>query len=304
VLQGLATGAALGAITAGLVDLTPPHRPALGALVSGAAPAAGLALGAVGAGYLVQDAAHPDAVVFSALTGAFAALALALLALPETADRRAGALASLRPRVGVPAGTRPTFLAGTPAMVATWAMGGLYLSLGPSLARDVLHDPSPATGGLVVAALTAPGALTSLATAGLRPRAALGAGALALALGTAITLAGLASASTPGFFAGTVVAGLGFGAGFSGALRSIAATAAPADRAAVFSAVYVVSYLAFSVPALLAGRVSPSAGLAATADGYGLVVGALALVALGLVLRRRPTSTPAASTAVSSPAAD
>lgn len=287
VLQGLATGAALGTITAGLVDLAAPERPHRGALVSGAAPSAGLALGAAGSGLLVQRVAIPDAAVFSALTVVVAVLALTALALPDAAPRRPGALASLRPAIGVPASVRPTFLAVLPAAVATWAIGGLYLSLGPSLARDFLHPSAPVVGGLVVAALTGPAALATAATARLRPRAALSGGALALAAGTAGALAALSTGSLPFFCAATAVAGLGFGAAFTGALRSLAPVTAPSDRGRVFSALYVASYLAFSVPALLAGAIAPHAGLAATADGYGLAVTALALAAVVIALPRR-----------------
>src|SRR3954468_21475359 len=50
IVQGLATGVATGAISAALIDLQPPGRPHLGALLSSAAPPFGLAAGALGSG--------------------------------------------------------------------------------------------------------------------------------------------------------------------------------------------------------------------------------------------------------------
>ena len=70
--------------------------------------------------------------------------------MPETAARRAGALASLRPRVGVPAPARAEAFALVPILLATWSLGGLYMSLGPSVAAQVFDMPNHVVGGLVV----------------------------------------------------------------------------------------------------------------------------------------------------------
>ncbi|MGY1584641.1 MFS transporter [Streptomyces sp. MN13] len=71
-IQGLATGAAMGAIGAGLVDLQPLHKPRLGPLVSGTSILLGLALGGLGAGVLVRYAPAPTMLVYLLLIAAFA----------------------------------------------------------------------------------------------------------------------------------------------------------------------------------------------------------------------------------------
>ena len=78
---------------------------------------------------------------------------------------------------------------------------------------------------------------------------------------------------------GTVVAGVGFGAAGLGAFGTMAALARPTERGAVFALTYVVSYLAFSVPAVVAGVAANVVGLGPTAMVYGGVVAALGLVA-------------------------
>jgi MFS family permease len=60
VLQGLATGTALGTLSAALVDLQPSRR--AGALAASAAPIAGLALGVAVSALLVQFAPSPAAL--------------------------------------------------------------------------------------------------------------------------------------------------------------------------------------------------------------------------------------------------
>ncbi len=296
-VQGFATGAATGTISAYLVDLAPTDNPKLGPVVNTTSPTLGLAAGAVGSGVLVQYAPHPTTLVFAILTAAFAALAIGVALMPETVARKEGALASLRPRVGVPARIRPKFLIALPSLVATWALGGLYLSLGPSLAAGVLHLHNHLVGGLVVTALAGSGSLASLVLREREPRGLMLGGSAVLAAGVAITLPALAIAGPAVFFTGTVVAGIGFGTSFIGAFRTLAGLARPDERAELFAALYLVSYLAFSIPAVIAGMITTRAGLTATATGYGIVVMALALVALGALLvhdrmaRRAPVAT-------------
>ena len=112
-------------------------------------------------------------------------------------------------------------------------------------------------------------------------------GAGLLALGVMLLLGAVHSASLTVFFVGTLVLGSGFGAGFLGALRSVVPLALPHERAGLMSAFYVLSYLAFCLPALLAGNLTRRFGLIATTDGYGALLILLSLGAL-LVLVRRP----------------
>jgi MFS family permease len=288
VVQGLATGVLGGTLSAALLDLQPPRRPTLAALLSITTVTVGLAVGALGTGVLVQYAPAPTTLVYAILVTAFVVLAGAVAILPESAPRRPGALASLRPRVAVPRPARGRFLVAVPGLVATWAIGGLYLSLGPSLAAGVLHLRSHVVGGLVVATLTASGALASIVVRRWEPQRAMAGGALVLAAGTVVTLVALAASAAPLFFAGTSVAGLGFGATFFGALGSLTAIAPPARRAELFAAVFTVCYLAFSVPAVVAGVSVPVLGLRETATGYGIAVLLLALgTAVPLVVRAR-----------------
>jgi hypothetical protein len=74
-----------------------------------------------------------------------------------------------------------------------------------------------------------------------------------------------------------------------GALRTISALAAPGQRASLIAAIFIASYLAFSVPVLVAGVAITHAGLHRTALVYCAVIAVLAAVAAGsLIVRRRP----------------
>jgi MFS family permease len=102
-----------------------------------------------------------------------------------------------------------------------------------------------------------------------------------------MVLLGVHSASLPLFFFGTLVAGCGFGAGFLGAVRSLVPLALPHERAGLMSAFYVLSYLAFCLPSLLAGNLTRTFGLVATTDGYGAALIVLSVGALLALIRQR-----------------
>jgi MFS family permease len=112
-------------------------------------------------------------------------------------------------------------------------------------------------------------------------------GTSALVVGVGITVLAISHSSAVGFFVGTAVAGVGFGGGFQGALRTVLPLAHMHERAGVLSTIYVVCYLAMGVPAVIAGFLVVHLGVLTTARDYGVVVIALAAVALADVARPR-----------------
>ncbi len=280
VAQGIATGAAMTTLGAALVDLNPPHAPGRAGVVNGVAPLGGLAVGALGCGALVQFAPAPTHLVYALLLAGMVLAAIVVARMPETSARRPGGLASLKPRVGIPARLRPEVYAIVPILAASWALGGLYLSLGPSVAASLFGLQSHLVGGLVVTLLCGTGAATAFA---LRSRPIDGVLAIAgglLAAGTLLTLAGVEAGSATVAAAGTVVAGVGFGASALGCFGTLARLAAPEERGELFAVAFVIAYLAFSLPAILAGFATTSVGLHDTALVYGIGVVLLSIAAL------------------------
>ena len=272
VVQGVASGLLLSALSATVVDLEPPSRPGLAATFNSVVPLAGLALGALVAGAVIDVTGSALTVVFGVLTVVYAVLAGLVWLLPETSPRHDGVLQSLRPRVGVPASARPAFTRSAPALFAGWATGGLYLSLGAPLAGQELGGTGHLEQGLVVTTLTGVGALSSFLARRRTSRQITLYGTTALAVGTALTLVALAAGSYWGFIAAAVVAGSGFGTSFLGIMRSITPVVSPDERGELFASVFVVSYLAFGIPAVVAGLAAPQIGLAATTYAYGGLV--------------------------------
>ena len=129
IIQGLSTGAAAGAIGAGMLDLNkakgdrqrrgPDHRDRIGAArrAHRAVPARADAPGLPGA------------------AGRLAIQGVGVALMPETSMPSPGAVASVRPTFAVPVESRAPLLLAAPALAAVWALAGLYGVLGPALAR-------------------------------------------------------------------------------------------------------------------------------------------------------------------------
>jgi MFS family permease len=279
--QGIATGAALTTLGATLVDLNPPHAPGRAGLINGIVPPAGLAFGALGCGALVQFAPAPTHLVYAFLLAGMVLAALVVTLIPETVSRRPGGVASLVPRLGLPARLRVDFVALVPIIVASWALGGLYFSLGPSVAAGVFGLGSHLIGGLVVTLLCAPGAVAAFLLRRTRASRVLAIAGLGLTAGAVLSSIGLDAGSVTLAAAGTLVAGIGFGASALAAFGTLAAIAAPTERAELFTVALVISYLAFSVPAVIAGFSATAYGLHGTALVYGVGVAVLGALALG-----------------------
>jgi MFS family permease len=287
ILQGVATGVAAGAISAWMLDLQPPENPRLGGLVGGVALIAGLGVGALGSALLVRYAPYPLRLVYWVLAAVYALALAAMIALPDVVERTAGALRSMRPRIGVPRAARSAFVALAPSLIATWALGGLYLALGPSLAASLLKSDSRIAGGFVILALMGAGGVASAVVHAADAGAMVIRGSLVLIVGVAVTLLAVALGWTAGLYAGSVIAGLGFGPAFSGVMRSLAPLAPPHERGALLASIYIAIYLSFSVPTVIAGIAVARYSLRETTFVYGVAVMALAAITTVAVSRRR-----------------
>ena len=287
ILQGLGTGIATGAISAWLLDLQPPDNPRLGSLVGGIAVVAGLAAGALGSGLLAQYGPDPLHLVFWLLAVGYAVGLAAAFVIPDPVERKEGWLGSMRPEIGVPQAARSLFVALAPSLIATWAVGGLYLSLGPSLAISLLQYDSRVAGGLVIVALLGTASIASALVRAAGPTEIVIGGSIVLIGGVGITLLAVAIGSIAGLYAGSVMAGLGFGPAFSGVFRSLAPVVPADKRGALLASIYIVLYLSFSVPAIIAGVAVTQFGLRGTTFAFGLLVMALAALTTITVWRRQ-----------------
>lgn len=286
VVQGIATGMAASAVGAGMVDIDREK----GTLANSALPPLGTATGGILGGLFAHLLPAPTTTVYVFLGVVFVLQLVGVLLMPETVTPQAGALASLRPQLGIPDRLRRPLLLVAPALVGAWALAGFHGALGPMLLRRLMGAPSLALSGSVLGVLASSGAITVLLTRRWDAVRTITVGTGLLGGGVAATLLAIAQQSVAGFFLATAVAGAGFGSAYQGAVRSVLPLAAAHERAGVLSVIYVIAYLAMGVPAVAAGiGCVHGGGVIVTSWIYGGAVIALALVT-GAAARSAPRS--------------
>jgi MFS family permease len=292
IVQGLATGAALGAIGAGLLDVDRERGTFANSVAPGLGTGSGVLLSALAVRYLPA----PTHLIYLALVAVFVLQAAGIVLMRETVSRTPGALASLRPEIRLPRTLRGPVLVATPVLFAVWAQGGLYAALGPALVYSLTGSLDIVLGGLSLFVLTLTAVISIVVLRAAAARTVMLTGILSLIIGAAVTMLALTMKSTPVFFLGTAISGVGFGSGFQGGIRTVLPLAAAHERAGILSLVYIVSYLGLGVPAVIAGFVIVhGGGLTGTAIYYGGAVIVLAALALLGLLRVRAPAQPTVS---------
>ncbi|HEX2682198.1 MAG TPA: MFS transporter, partial [Candidatus Dormibacteraeota bacterium] len=218
ITQGIATGVASSVLAAALVDLQPTDHPPLAPLVNAVTPVLGLAAGALASAVVVQYAPDPLHLVYWMILAGLLAIGGATFLMPEPGAKKAGI--SLAPHVGVEAPIRPQFLASLPSLIAGWAVGGFYLSLGPSLALQLAGSTNRLLGGSTITVLGGVGSIAIVALRAWLPRRTMVVGGVAMTAGLLLAVLAVATTSAGLFFVSTAVTGVGFGIGWLGVLRS------------------------------------------------------------------------------------
>jgi MFS family permease len=286
-LQGLATGAAISAAGATLLDLHPRRDPAGVALTNAAASAGGIGLGILVSSSLVEIGREPRILPFLALLVLVAAAAVGAYLMPEPVhDRKPFRLAVERPHV--PAVARRPFVLAALAVLSSWSIGALFFSLGPQLAGELFRSSNAVVDGSGIVVLAAAAIVAQLLTGRSAPWLATSIGSVALAIGIILIAVAAGTGSGATYLAGSVLGGFGFGAAFLGGLRALVASIPPQHRAAVMSAFYVAAYASLSVPAILAGVVVSHISLQSTFEIFGSIVAAVGLVVAFEARRTRP----------------
>ena len=287
-LQGLATGLALGAASAAMLDLHARRDPAGVGLANGVVSASGMGLGVLVAAAVVEWLPAPRVLPYVVLFVLFAVALAGALAMPEpVADRTRPRLTPQRP--GVPPSVRRPFLLAALAVLSSWSIGGLFLSLGPQLTATLFDSTDHLVAGLGAFVLSATGAVAQLALGNrMAPWRGAAYGSVALAAGVLVIVASASTDSGALLLAGAVIGGAGFGLAFLGALRQLSGVIPPQHRAEVMSAFYVVAYASLSLPSVAAGFLVTSMGLESTFELFGSIAAAIALVVALEAWRTRP----------------
>ncbi len=287
IVQGLSMGVVNGALSAAVIEAAPPARKALGSLLTSISPLAGLATGALVTGALLGVTDQAEVWAFGVLGGLFCMSAVSVVLIPETASPVPGLLRSMVPSVRVARAARSSFRRGLPLLLSIWALCGFVIALGPSLLRNVFGVSSGLLNGATVAVLCGAGAVSPLLMREQPPGRMAALGMASVTAGVGLLLVAIGTGAPTLFFVGSAVAGAGLGTSFSGLIQSLVSLTPVHERAELFAAIFLVTYLSLSVPPIAAGFAVPLTGFLGTTQAY---LGAVLVVSAAATILQWLTS--------------
>ncbi|MET1037337.1 MAG: MFS transporter [Aeromicrobium sp.] len=279
IVSGLSAGVFVGTATAAVVEAAPPVWRGRAPLVATAANIGGLGLGPFVAAVMVDAFPWPTHLTFAVHLALSLLAVVAIISVPETAPREAGARPQLQ-RPSVPAVARSTFIGASIAGFAGFAVSGLLTAVSTRFVVQALDDPSHVVQVLVVTIFFAASVAGQIALQPIATDRAVTIGCSLLTIGVLILVVALMVESFPLLVVAAVVGGVGQGVSFSKGLASILAKVAPHERAGVASAFFVVAYVAISLPVIGEGLAAQRWGLTDASIAFSVGVAALAAVAL------------------------
>jgi MFS family permease len=291
IIQGLALGTASGAVTAAMAELEPAGDRRRAAMVAAVAAVAGVGAGPLLGGLLAQYGPAPDVLPYLVEVALLVPAGIAIAAMPEP-----GVRSRWRPRrPQVPAAIRPAFASSGVTSFLAWAVTALFLTLIPAYVASLAGSTNLVLGSGVVALMLGCSAIAQRVTYGRRSAPLQMGGLGLLAASLALLIAAGADDSLGLLLGATVLAGVGQGLGFLGAMTEINQVAPPDRRADVLSSFYVVTYLGTGLPVIGVGFLATALGLLPAVRIFAAVTGLLCLAALTvrIAARRRAVAHPA-----------
>lgn len=285
-LMGIGAGLASSALTSYIVDSAPEKPAWLASVATSQAPMLGLTIGALTSGSFVEYGPNPRVNVYLVMIAALAVSAGLLLLAPETAGRRPGLLASLRPHVHIPDAARPLLPVAACVFVGTWAMGAYFQAFTPTIVADQLHSKNALIVALVFSAYMAPSVVGAPIGGRFRPATAQRLGMAVYLVGIIGVVASQVAAHTLAFIVSSVVAGAGQGIAVSAAIRGMLHGTSADDRAPALAAIYLMCYVGAMVPSLISGQLSHVVPTLWLTFGYGVL--AVITTAITLLKARDP----------------
>lgn len=267
----------------------PAEKPAFATSVAGAANLGGLALGSLIGGAMAEVLPDPLVLPHVLFLVLLTVALVAVAAVPETVVRPAEAPRYRPQRLSVPRADRSIFLVAAFGAFAGFAVFGLFSSLIPTFLGGEFDDRDHLLAGISVFVIFGASAVGQLALAGARLRTQLTVAVLACTVGLVGVATGAILVQIALFLGGGVIAGLGVGLLFRGAIGTSLAIAEPGHSGETVALLFLIAYLGPVIPVLAVGAgLSFAPPLAVLLVFVVLVLAAT--VSAGLIMRRRAAS--------------
>jgi len=280
---GLGVGLCAGPAAAALLEFSAAGQETRASSINTVAQAVGIVLATIVGGALIQYAPYPTHLNFWVLLIVLAILFAFAWFLPRPVSNQA--LGRWQPKLpSVPRGIRKIFAVSAIAAGSGYAIGGLMMSLGAQIARDLVGSDNVLVNGVAIALFALAAGLVAIPGKRLTPRAAITVGGISSIVGTALLALSTARRALPIFVAAATAGGIGFSLMYLGGLSLINASA-PADRrGGVLSVLYSVAFATQAIIVLLLGATATTWGLGLAVDLGGAPIAVLSICTIGLAL--------------------
>jgi len=255
ILTGVAVGLMASTATTYLTDLYREGHPAqpssrMPATVAAVANLGGLSLGPLVAGALLRWVGHPFTTSYLVFIALMVIGAISITLSPETVDlelpKPAGA-----PKFVLRHAQRAVFIGAAAVAFCSFAIFGLFSSVGSLIVHTELHESSPFIWGLAGFLVLGASALAQTLFPKLAVVRMLVLGLIGVPVGMALVVVALYNPSLTLYLLGSAIAGAGAGLLFKAALSVAITTAQPGSTAGVLAVFFVVAYLGLGLPVLL-----------------------------------------------------
>ncbi|HTU71713.1 MAG TPA: MFS transporter [Candidatus Baltobacteraceae bacterium] len=275
VLQGVAIGIGTPTATAAIREWIAPGIENRVGIVAMVAIAIGSAFGALLAGLLAEYAPLPTVsafIVYIVLAAIMVLVVRTVPSCPHCVSAWHRGLPSIPPRI-----RRPFFVAAAQSFVG-WSVIAIFASLVPSFLEAALGVHNLIVGSFVICFIQVGALLAAYVSGHLNNRTAILAALLTLGVGLWTLLLAVPHNALVLLALGVAIAGFGNGLGYVAGLNIVTAIAPPEHRAETLSALFVASYLGFSIPALAVGLAANHVGLYVAIIGAAVALGVAAVV--------------------------
>jgi predicted MFS family arabinose efflux permease len=255
VLTGVAVGLMASTATTYLTDLyraghqaQPSSR--MPSTVASVANLGGLSLGPLVAGALLRWVGHPFTTSYLVFIALMVIGAISVSLSPETVDlelpKSAGA-----PKFVLRQAQRTVFIGAAAVAFCSFAIFGLFSSVGSLIVHTELHESSPFIWGLAGFLVLGASAIAQTLFPKLAVIRMLVLGLIGVPVGMALVVVALYHPSLTLYLLGSAIAGAGAGLLFKAALSVAITTAEPGSTAGVLALFFVIAYLGLGLPVLL-----------------------------------------------------
>jgi MFS family permease len=294
IVARLVNGASIGMLTATatahLGELRSRAKPTenmvVAASVSGAANLGGLSLGPLIGGVFAEFLPAPLMLPHLVFLIVLVVAAVALLLVPETV-----AVPDVRPsyhpqKLSVPEGARRPFVVAAFGAFSGFAVFGLFTSLAPTFLVVTFHAGDHLLAGATSFGVFAAAAAGQILLTRVPVYRQFTIAIVACATGLVLVAAGAVLPQIVLFIGGGVVAGLGVGLLFKGAISTAVSLADPKRRGETLALIFLVAYAGLAIPALLVGGALAFEPATAVLLVFVVLV-LVATVSAGTLMRRR-----------------